>query len=237
MRIYLDNNILIYIENGKYDLSQFLSVSDAEYYYSEIHMDELMNGLDTHPELKDIRLKTIGELCGSKYIVPDVAGYKMEIEERLPQSAFNLSMRFKFIHDQIYLFSKSMKIERDVFLKELKMNRLDVNNYKPTEILPLLDIKMNENWGYGIKEHLEKSVANTGRTVFLTLFNLLDFVCYWHDEDHAARLYDSSHAYFAQMCDVLVSNDRRMRIKSEAVYSYLGIETKVVTADEFLDIK
>ena len=38
MRLYLDNNILIYIENGKYDLSQFLSVSDAEYYYSEIHM-------------------------------------------------------------------------------------------------------------------------------------------------------------------------------------------------------
>lgn len=237
MRLYLDNNILIYIENGKYELSQFLSVSDAEYYYSEIHMDELMNGLDTHPELKDIRLKTIGELCGSKYIVPDVAGFKMEIEERLPQSAFNLSMRFKFIHDQIYLFSKSMKIEREVFLKGLKMNRLDVNNYKPTEILPLLDIKMKENWGYGIKEHLEKSVANTGRTVFLTLFNLLDFVCYWHDEDHAARLYDSSHAYFAQMCDVLVSNDRRMRIKSEAVYSYLGIKTKVVTADEFLGIK
>ena len=237
MRLYLDNNILIYIENGKYELSQFLSVSDAEYYYSEIHMDELMNGLDIHPELKDIRLKTIGELCGSKYIVPDVAGFKMEIEERLPQSAFNLSMRFKFIHDQIYLFSKSMKIEREVFLKGLKMNRLDVNNYKPTEILPLLDIKMKENLGYGIKEHLEKSVANTGRTVFLTLFNLLDFVCYWHDEDHAARLYDSSHAYFAQMCDVLVSNDRRMRIKSEAVYSYLGIKTKVVTADEFLDIK
>lgn len=237
MRIYLDNNILIYIESGKYDLSRFLSMSDADYYYSEIHMDELMNGLGTHPELKDIRLKTIGVLCGSKYIVPDVAGYKMEIEERLPQNAFNLSMRFKFIHDQIYLFSKSMKIEREVFLKELKMNRLDVNNYKPTEIIPLLDIKMNENWGYGIKEHLEKSVANTGRTVFLTLFNLLDFVCYWHDEDHAARLYDSSHAYFAQMCDVLVSNDRRMRIKSEAVYSYLGIETKVVTADEFLGIK
>lgn len=237
MRLYLDNNILIYIENGKYELSQFLSVSDAEYYYSEIHMDELMNGLDIYPELKDIRLKTIGELCGSKYIVPDVAGFKMEIEERLPQSAFNLSMRFKFIHDQIYLFSKSMKIEREVFLKGLKMNRLDVNNYKPTEILPLLDIKMKENWGYGIKEHLEKSVANTGRTVFLTLFNLLDFVCYWHDEDHAARLYDSSHAYFAQLCDVLVSNDRRMKIKSEAVYSYLGIETKVVTADEFLGIK
>ena len=237
MRLYLDNNILIYIENGKYELSQFLSVSDAEYYYSEIHMDELMNGLDIYPELKDIRLKTIGELCGSKYIVPDVAGVKMEIEERLPQSAFNLSMRFKFIHDQIYLFSKSMKIEREVFLKGLKMNRLDVNNYKPTEILPLLDIKMKENWGYGIKEHLEKSVANTGRTVFLTLFNLLDFVCYWHDEDHAARLYDSSHAYFAQLCDVLVSNDRRMKIKSEAVYSYLGIETKVVTADEFLGIK
>ena len=50
-----------------------------------------------------------------------------------------------------------------------------------------------------------------------------------------ARLYDSSHAYYAKLCDVLVSNDKRMRYKTMAVYDYLGISTTVMAADEFLN--
>lgn len=234
MKVYLDNNILVYLENGKYSLNDFLSDSSVEYFYSEIHMDELMNGLDKHPDLKEIRLRTIEQLCGSNYITPDVASFEMEVEERTPLSAFNLSMRFKFLHDQVYQASKSMQINRDAFLNGLDLIKIEVSNYKPTEIFKILDKKLHEKLGYGIDVYLEKSVANTGRTVFSTLFNLLDFVCYWHDKDSVSRLYDSSHAYFAKMCDVLVTDDKRMRIKTEAVYSYLGINTEVVTADVFL---
>lgn len=159
------------------------------------------NGLDKHPELKDIRLHTIETLCGSNYIAPDVGPFEGGIEAKTPQSIFEISMLYKRMHDELYRFSNAMRINREAFLEGL---------------------------------YLEKSVATTGRTVFSSLFNLLDFVCYWHDKNHAARLYDSSHAYFAQYCDVLVSNDKRMRIKTEAVYSYLGIGTRVCTADEFL---
>ena len=41
---------------------------------------------------------------------------------------------------------------------------------------------------------------------------------------------------FAQLCDVFVSEDKRMRFKTEAVYSYLGINTQVVSLKEFKDI-
>lgn len=235
MKIYPDNNILVYLESGKYRMGQFLSVKDAQYYFSETHMDELMNGLDCHPELKDIRLNTIKTLCGSNYITPDLGPYfKGSYEERTPQEVFDLSMRFKFMHDQLYAMSNAMRINREGFLKELKFERTEVGNYKPSEILTVLDTQLKQNLGYGIDIYLDKSEALTGRTVFASLFNLLDFVCYWHDKNSAARLYDSSHAYFAQYCDALVTNDKRMRIKSEAVYSYLGIGTKVLTAEDFL---
>lgn len=99
-------------------------------------------------------------------------------------------------------------------------------NNSPAKILNVLDERMQEHWGYGIEVYLRKQEADQNRTRYNTLFNLLDFVYYWRDESHTARLYDASHAYFAQICDFLVSNDKRMRIKSEAVYSYLGVKPR-----------
>lgn len=234
MRVYLDNNILVDIEVGSNKAEHFTSLNGVSFYFSEVHIDELLNGLDKHPELKDIRLHTIETLCGSNYIAPDVGPFEGGIEAKTPQSIFELSMLYKRMHDELYRFSNAMRINREAFLEGLHLEKLEVGNCKPSEIFNVLEERLKEHWGYGIQVYLEKSVATTGRTVFSSLFNLLDFVCYWHDKNHAARLYDSSHAYFAQYCDVLVSNDKRMRIKTEAVYSYLGIGTRVCTADEFL---
>lgn len=54
------------------------------------------------------------------------------------------------------------------------------------------------------------------------------------DKNNIARLYDSSHAYYAQKCTVLVSIDARMRIKAEAVYHYVNFNTKVTDAQSYL---
>ena len=129
-----------------------------------------------------------------------------------------------------------MRVDRDGFLSTLELNKNEVGNIKHSDIIKQIDEKMKEHWGYGVGIYLEKQCASTKRTVFSSLFNLLDFVCYRHDKSHTARLYDSSHACFAQMCDILVTNDKRMKIKTEAVYSYLGINTKVQTAEEFLNL-
>ena len=127
-----------------------------------------------------------------------------------------------------------MRFNRDAILDSLVLDKKEVGNYKPTEIFGIIKGRMKEHWGYGIEVYLQKLFASEGRTVFSSLFYLLDVVCYRHDKDHAARLYDSSHAFFGQYCDFLVTNDKRMTTKTEAVYSYLGVRSKVLTADEFL---
>jgi hypothetical protein len=40
-------------------------------------------------------------------------------------------------------------------------------------------------------------------------------------------LWDSSRCGFASFCDILISNDSRMRLKSEAAYNMLGVKTKI----------
>lgn len=233
--MYLDNNVLIDFEEGIIELEVLTANDDVFYFFSETHIEELLNGLIAHPELENTRLHTLELLCGENYIAPDVGPFKGGFEKETPQRVFELSMQFKRLHDQLYRYSNAMRISRDAFLNGLHLEKKEVGNYKPSEIFNVLDAKLREHWGYGIDVYLQKSVATTGRTVFSSLFNLLDFVCYWHDKkNHAARLYDSSHAYFAQYCDVLVSNDKMMRIKAQAVYSYLGIKTQVCSVDDFL---
>ena len=234
MNVYFDNNILVDIEEGVIQLERLLSRADVNYYFSEVHMDELINGLNIHPELKATRLGTLERLCGTNYIAPDVGPFKGGIEIDTPQRVFELSMQYKQMHDQLYRMANSMTIDRDGFLESLQFEKLEMGNYKPSIILNVLDERLKEYWGYGIDAYLQKSIATTGRTVYYSLFNLMDFVCYWHDKNNAARLYDSSHAYFAHYCDALVSNDKRMRVKTEAVYSYLGVQTEVYTREEFL---
>ena len=78
------------------------------------------------------------------------------------------------------------------------------------------------------------SEAFTGRAIYSCLFNLLDMVSYRKDKDNVSRLYDASHAFYAHRCDVLVSNDTKMRLKAEAVYHFLKVETKVLCTDSFI---
>lgn len=88
--------------------------------------------------------------------------------------------------------------------------------------------------------YLRETEAHGGKPLYHTLFNLIDSANYWGDKktshSNVARLYDATHAYFAQICDVLVTNDKRMRAKTKAVYSFLDVNTNVVSTNEYLEI-
>lgn len=109
------------------------------------------------------------------------------------------------------------------------------------KVLEMIDEKVREIFdNLDLLTYLRATDAYGGKPLFHTLFNLIDSANYWGDKKTAhsnvARLYDAAHAYFAQVCDVLVTNDKRMRAKTKAVYSFLGVKTKVVSTNEYLGI-
>ena len=53
MKVYLDNNVLVDLEDDKYGLSDFLSIQNAEYYYSEAHINELLEAIG-NPKVSQI---------------------------------------------------------------------------------------------------------------------------------------------------------------------------------------
>lgn len=234
MRVYLDNNILIDVEENVYSTNDFLSIPKVEYYYSDAHISELLNGVDKFiPGLKERRLSTINELCGNNYIFSDTP-FCLKLARCDPEQAYENVIRCDFMRGRINELALCFKPNRAGILKEFQWDVKEVGNYSTKEIFGVIDKKYRESqYHYGIKEYLIMSEACTGRTIYSSLFNLLDMVGYRKDRNNVSRLYDSSHAYYAQKCAVLVSNDARMRAKAEAVYYYLNVHTCVMSADEY----
>lgn len=56
-------------------------------------------------------------------------------------------------------------------------------------------------------------------------------------QKHIASLHDTTHAIYAAYADVFVTNDANFARKVKAVYEWLGIETKVMTRNEFIELK
>ena len=234
MKIYLDNCVIVDIEKGKYSLSDFKK-EGYEYYYSSTHFDELRRGLANNPNLKGTRLNTIGQLCGTNYIAPDAPGFIMCAEQKEPVEVFKQLEMLGSLIKKCERIADSFHPDRDGILQELSMKRIEVGNIKEERIFEVVDEKMRNSVDrFGIDEYLEMSEAYTGRATFITLFNLLDAACYWKDDKSLNRIYDASHAYFAQCCDILVTNDKRLSIKAKAVYHYLNIKTKVFSGETFL---
>lgn len=236
---YLDNNVLVDIEQGKICISDFLSLQDSKYYFSSSHIDELIEGERISKLSIDNRLVLIENLASNNCIMP---GYpNPELCARSPLQVYqDAKTPLAIITRQLINQSISNFIfDRDEFLKIVRLRKIDVNNIPSQDILIKLNDILSKYMNISILEILLHSEA-IGRTVFGTLFNLLDLACYYKDKqtEHSniARFHDASHAYYAQLCDFFVSQDKRMRYKTKAVYSYLGIKTQVLSVPELMSI-
>lgn len=82
-----------------------------------------------------------------------------------------------------------------------------MNNIVTVSILGKVDELLRE-----VNEHYLLLCGAQGRVVYSTLFNLLDYLCYWADKKTVrsaiARCVDVSHAYSAQVCDYFITNTR-----------------------------
>lgn len=126
-----------------------------------------------------------------------------------------------------------------LFRQKLGFDPKQFNNEAPEEILGIINDRLKHKIGLDLYTWLIQTEANNGRAIYHTMLQLIDMVNYWGDKktnhSNEARLYDASHAYFAQISDVLVTNDTKMIKKIKAIYSFLNVRTKVVTAYDFLN--
>ncbi|SFW17450.1 hypothetical protein SAMN02910409_0677 [Prevotellaceae bacterium HUN156] len=239
MKAYLDNNVLVDIEARKYSVEMFLARPDVAYYYSDAHMNELLEAKGNPKVSQEGRLKLISKLCGRNNILTGVCDVP-EIYEKEPIEMYRLCDNpFRAIIAQQVNTGDELFMElRD----KLGFDSTIFNNVSPDQVLGMIDEKAKQKLNnIDLLTYLRETEAFGGKPLYHTLFNLIDSANYWGDKKTAhsnvARLYDAAHAYFAQVCDILVTNDKRMRAKTKAVYSFLGVKTNVLSTNEYLRYK
>ena len=235
MRVYLDNNVLVDIEQGIFKVEDFLAQPNTKYYYSDAHLGELLEARGNSKVSQEGRLDLILRICGQNCILSGVLNdpefIQMDVREMYriadtPLRSVINSMAAKGAN----IFEK-VRIELDFESRQF-------NNESPEKVLGIIDERMKEKLGIGLIPYLLSSEAFGGKVLYYTLLNIIDTANYWGDDktDHSevARLYDASHAYSAIICDALVTSDRRMMAKVKAIYSFLGLKTKVLSVKEYL---
>lgn len=248
MRIYLDSNIMIAIENGYYTFNDVLrnigieNQNDIEIIYSMSHIYEAGNILGDTESLRmqriNTRLTTIQEITKNCYIYRKISNNEVIIVDESP---FDMYKTIIEVMDTRPIFNSMMNIvpeeQKMEFRKSLGIEIKKINNYTPDNVVDHLNIKIASTGmslvdmvEYGVSLHPDcKSFSLHNR--FTGIFELLDMLGYWTDKptfkSNVARLWDSSHAYFASFCDYFVSNDKRTRNKTKVVYSIYNIPTQI----------
>lgn len=249
MTAYLDNNILIYLENGTLtisDLKERVNSDLTDFLYSSAHIqetEEIKGDTDLiRNERIQKRLNTIESVTNSKYLYHNLDEGKVYLLEERPETVLNTIRDVSFANAMMKrVINMVGESEREKFRLQLGLDPKRLNNYNTNEIVEHLNTKLLA-WGdLSLIDMVEKGIElhPQGKEFGLNnrfggVFELLDMLGYWtdkyNDKSNYARLWDSNHAYFASCCDYFISDDKRTRNKAKVVYRIYGIDTVVVSS-------
>jgi len=236
MKVYLDNNIIISIEENEIKLSDLKNYfgADVEFVYSYIHIQELLEAGLRFEELKVKRLETIRKITKSKLINPHLLDRENEFifTHQDPELMLGKVQATQFINDKLKsLTSINDKHHGDRLVKALNIDISRLNNYPIDEVINIIDRAFRSN----LNIELDMYITLTGLLLheqICSIVNLLDLIGFWKDKktskSNMARLYDASHAYFAAGCQYFVSNDTRCILKTKVAYNILNIGTQII---------
>ena len=228
MFIYLDNNVIINIEEGKIKLPTKQSII---YPFSYVHIEELLESGDRLAALKDNRLNILSRLSKDSYIINN-DNRELSIIVRSPSAVLqDLSNPFIVALKRIVKNSCGEMVYKNEIIEHFRIDRRIINNYTPEQLLA--------NHSYFIEEYILSS-CNNRQEAFNSFFNAMDMLGFWQDKlttrSTLARLYDANHAYHATFCDFFVTDDVRTKNKANVIYPYYGYKTKAISTNELLKI-
>lgn len=115
-----------------------------------------------------------------------------------------------------------------------------INDYNPQEVIGVINSYFAQ---HGVNVDIEGLIKKTiideqqgnEMLVFESLYAGLDIMRFHPDKKGLMNtLTDAEHAFYGSFCDVLVTDDAKMTLKTKAVYSFYGIQTKIIGKKDLL---
>lgn len=249
MNVYLDNNIVVSLENGDYSLESIKALipnNKIRLFYSSAHIFEIEQFKGSpalsKEDLLARRFNTIRTLFKNNYLYTNRKGNLLTnsiedpkvVLETITQVPAGISAMKGFMN--LIPTEQKESIRTDLGIEIQKLN-----NYTVTEVIGHLNTKLAQ-WGDGrpFMEIIENAFQYfpNGNSFGLphrmvAVFELLDMLGYWKDKvtdtSNYARLWDSEQSYFASYCDYFISDDRRTRYKAGVAYGIYDIPTRIIS--------
>jgi UDP-N-acetyl-D-mannosaminuronate dehydrogenase len=248
MRIYPDTNIFVYLEDESLTISNLEEIIGSKIqsiFYSASHIQEALEikGDNEQHRIDRInkRLETIEKITQGNYINENIKNEVFKLRES-PFEVIKTITDVSFAQDAMKglanLISEEQKIETR---KLLNIDPKRINNYKPEEVVEHLNKKLTDtgqNYKFldmieiGISHHPDGKTFGVSNRI-AAIFELLDMLGYWKDKynnkSNYARLWDSSHAFYASHFNYFITDDKRTVNKSKVVYNIYDVQTKVIS--------
>ncbi|MCK4826178.1 hypothetical protein KA005_61110, partial [bacterium] len=195
---YLDNNIIIDVENGLIKLSDIKKNVDntlSEFFYSAAHIQEANEITADCENIRNEgilnRLKTIEIITDSNYLYHELPSNNLLMLKEKPENVFKTIRDVPFGNSLLKsLINIIGKTEREQFRKQFGLDLNRLNNYKPDEVVEHLNrVLSSYNGGLSFLDLIENSIKlHPQRNEFglhnrvAAILELLDMLGYWTDK-------------------------------------------------------
>lgn len=244
---YFDNNVIVDIEEGLLNLNQVIQRTDPNIdtiFYSASHIQEareIRGKKKMRTERINKRLQTLSSVTMNNYLYEELHSNQVVAMIEHPRTVLATITEVPWANWFIKFFVNLIgQDKRNKFRQSLNLKPSELNNCPPSEVLKQLNHKLESyKDGLSVMDIIEQGISDhtQGHTFGLSsriagVFEMLDLLGYWKDKhtkkSNYARLWDSSHTFFAAHTNYFISKDKRTRYKAEVVYKHFGIETIII---------
>ncbi len=253
-KLYLDYNIISYLRTEiNPDLTKIFEESAKEQMvvFSPAHLEDIAASSkrdNTNSAITTAEIEFLAKIAGKNALRP-INDNELVVYNETPQDCY------KRVIDN-YEANDLAEACEALILADAHQNPAgnprETNNIAPEEVLQhILNRELIAMWlvSNGVINKSEcaavlswrfEDIKNRFRVfeAYVNLAaNLLEKIGYHRErEDRSrSRLHDVSHIIYAAYCDTFVSADKKLTKKAKAIYSLLGIHTRVLTDKEFCD--
>lgn len=263
--VYLDWNIVIDLAEEKNEpllatLVAARNKGNILIVFSVAHVQEadlIADNPAAPMALSASRLQFLSELTRNAYLYNAADAHSPSLRVEDPEVVRQTINEVSFAKPAIQTFVNMFGFEQmKIFRQKLQLSPSELNNIKPPNVIDKLDRvvtkKASEFFpeltsGFGVRVLLETvvkcfpaSVDYGIETKMATAFSALNFLGFWPDNAKKttpiASFNDSMHAGNAALCSYFVTEDKTLRIKTQAVYELFGVETRVVNVAEISSV-
>lgn len=243
IKVYLDWNCITHCKDLWPELKELLKRYNHVFIcpYSVAHLRDLLTNFEVNQEEFDRDLNLLTAICGEHMLL--LNGDKMNLFNVTPNAyLIDNAESLDFLQNKFHFpYNKTRELLRTAFDPK-DIHRISIEN-NPLNVIPLANhiIKRNLHVFDGIDSLLERSNAfrtNTLETRIKEAYYTLDMLGYKSEDKKKSFANidtDAQHIAIACLCDYLISGDRRMREKANAIYSHIHCATKVTDPQAFME--